>query len=363
MPEATLKQTALHSEHAKLKARFVPFSGYEMPVQYFGIVAEHEAVRNHVGLFDVSHMGISFFRGQNALDFVNSIVTRDVSKLNVLQGAYTLLCHENGGTVDDLIVYRSAEDEVLLVFNASNKEKDFEYFSKFPHDGVQMIPASDALSLLALQGPKAPELLKTLGFEEEWPKAFEVRHSSLAGIPCTLLFTGYTGEIGCEIVVKSDLAAELWRKILIDGDQFGILPCGLGARDTLRLEMGFSLYGHELNDEINPVEAGLNWAIGWDKSNFVGKIALEKAKAEKKRKIIALKSSTKQSPRQGMKVLNKENEVVGEVTSGSLSPVLGVGIALALVENEDGKPYKVELRAEKFLEVEQTKRPFITKEK
>jgi len=363
MNEVSPKRTALFEEHQKHGARFVPFSGYEMPVQYTGIVDEHQAVRNSAGLFDVSHMGVSFFRGPNALNFVNSIITRDVSELNVLQGAYTLLCHENGGTVDDLIVYRSAEDEMLLVFNASNKEKDFEFFSKFPHEGVELIPASENLSLIALQGPKSPQILKALGFNDEWPKAFEVRHTALAEISTTLLFTGYTGEIGCEIVVHSDKAPELWSKMMQDGKEFGLQPCGLGARDTLRLEMGFSLYGHELNDQINPVEAGLGWAIGWKKENFHGKAALEKIKENKQKKIVALKSQSRQAPRQGMKVLDSKGNTTGEITSGSFSPGLGVGIALALVDQTSSTPYSAELRPGKLLELEQCKRPFITKEK
>jgi aminomethyltransferase len=352
----SLKKTALWAEHHKLGARMVPFSGYDMPVQYKSVLVEHQAVRQAAGIFDVSHMGLSAFKAPGILQAVNKIITRDISNLEVGQGAYSLLCRDSGFCVDDLILYRTAEDELLFVFNASNKEKDFAYLTGLLKDiPLEAAAPSDADALIALQGPKVPALLKSLGLGE-WPKPFSVLNFSAQGIPCRLLFTGYTGEVGCEIAVKSSEAPALWRLLLEKGAE----PCGLGARDTLRLEMGYSLYGHELSEEINPLEAGLSWAVNLKKEAFVGREALLRYKEAPRRKLIALKNESKQAPRGEMRVFDATGRDVGFVTSGSLAPSLGHAIGLALVETSSQPPYTVNIR-EKKIPFEETKRPFYTK--
>jgi len=358
--EIILKKTALFEEHLGLKARMVPFAGYSMPVQYSGLMSEHQCVRSHVGIFDVSHMGIAICEGPQAFDFLNSSLTRDLTNTEPGKAAYTLLCLENGGTVDDLIVYRLSQNLFYLVLNASNKEKDFAYLqtlkTQFPDCTLKN--CFDSHSLFAVQGPESFKLLKEMGFAQSPPKAFSFCEAVLGGVKVFLAFTGYTGESGYEVFVANSDAIVLWKEFFKKGAAFKIEAIGLGARDTLRTEMGYSLYGHELSEDINPVEAGLSWAIGFKKNNFVGKAALEAAKANPKRKIIALKNSSKQAPRPDMEVYDSRNLRVGKITSGTYAPSLGHAIGLALVDQQSQAPYSVDIRGSKIL-FDVTDRPFL----
>lgn len=360
----SLKKTALYSDHRRLNARLVPFAGYEMPVQYSGLIDEHTAVRQAAGLFDVSHMGIAVCEGPAAAEFLNTSVTRDLSPLTPGKAAYTLLCLENGGTVDDLIIYRSSNEKFYLVLNASNKEKDFAYFQRLLDSQpalkqkCQLSTLFDSHSLLALQGPNTAEILSRLGHSGGMLAPFTFISAKLDGVSVHMAFTGYTGEKGCEIFIDNVNASKLWNKILEVGKDVGIKPIGLGARDTLRTEMGYSLYGHELSETINPVEAGLSWAVGFSKAQFVGKEALVAAKAKPARKLICLKHSAKQAPRDSMPVLDSAGAVVGKITSGTFAPSLGYAIGMALVNADAQAPYTVDIRGT-HVQFELTTRPFL----
>lgn len=362
-----LRQTALHALHQGAGARLVPFAGYDMPVQYKGIMQEHKAVREAAGLFDVSHMGFAKCTGAKAQEFLDFAVTRDLSGLNIGEAAYTLLCKEDGGTIDDLIVYRANQTEFHLILNASNKEADMAQLralAKNFNDDVKLEGPLDSMSLLALQGPKSAEILQRAGTEGELfkngalPPPFHYFEAKIAGVPVRLATTGYTGESGVEIFVASTRAAELWQKLLEAGRPLGLEPCGLGARDTLRTEMGYSLYGHELTEDINPVEAGLSWAVGFAKPRFMGREAITQAKAAPRRKLIALKNETsRQAPRPGMNIVDASGRTVGAVTSGTFSPSLGYVIGLGLVEAGAAAPYQIDIRGQQS-PFELTKRPF-----
>lgn len=353
----TLRRTPLWASHVKLGARMMPFGGYDMPVQYSGLIDEHQAVRTAAGLFDVAHMGVAKVEGPEARAFLDHACTRSIAKLAPGRAAYTLLCRENGGTVDDLIIYCEREDLFWLVLNAGNKDKDAAYLkSLLGSFKAKFSGPLDEWSLLALQGPKAELVLRALGFGSEWPKPFSFVDAKLGGLAVKVAFTGYTGEPGCEIFVDSARAAELWEKILEAGRPFGLKPAGLGARDTLRTEMGYSLYGHELEEEINPIEAGLSWAVSFDKK-FVGSEALARAKAEPRRKLIALKTASRQAPRGGMPVALGDGRKVGLITSGTFAPSLGYAIGLALVDAASVGPYFVDIRG-KLEAFELTSRPF-----
>jgi len=360
MTEATrpLRKTPLFNWHKAHGARLLPFAGYEMPIQYKGVIPEHEAVRQRAGLFDVSHMGVARVSGSRARAFLEGALTRKLSDLQPGQARYSLLCREDGGTVDDLIVYCFRDDEFWLVLNASNKEKDLAYLGALPgsHE-VRLEALFEDLSLFALQGPQAPVILEKLGLKNAAQVApFSFIEAELGGIHVQVAFTGYTGEAGCEIFVAADRSLELWTKILAVGAPLGLEACGLAARDTLRLEMGYSLYGHELLDSINPVEAGLSWAVDWDKT-FVGSAALAKARTTATRKLVALKNTSRQAPRADMRVFDAAGRDCGYVTSGSFAPSLGHAIALALVEKSSEAPYSIEIRNQK-VPFESTRRPF-----
>lgn len=352
-----LKKTSLWDEHVALKARMVPFAGYHMPVQYQGVIPEHEATRQHVSLCDVSHMGIARAEGPEARKFINYALAKDVTALKPGHALYTVLCRANGNTVDDLIVYCEGEEKFFFVLNASNKEKDLNYLRELAKNfAVKLEDDFEKLSLLALQGPKSEALLQKMGLKEPLSPAFTFFRTELAGIPVLISRTGYTGEVGCEIAVANAQAPTLWKKLLSVGESFGIKPCGLAARDTLRTEMGYSLYGHEITEEINPVEAGLGWVLSLNK-DFVGREALQKAKAQPQRKLVALKNNSKQAPRPDMKVQDATGQVVGFITSGTFAPSLGHAIGLALVTTTSQAPYSVVIR-DQAVPFEITKRPF-----
>jgi aminomethyltransferase len=325
-----LERTPLYDEHKALGARLVDFAGYEMPVQYEGIKAEHEAVRNYAGLFDVSHMGEAVFRGPEAEAAVQRLVTRDVGRLDSGQAGYCAVCYEDGGTVDDVIVYRR-EDDFLIVINASNREKDVEHFRKNTEDlDVEVADESDDWALLALQGPKAAELLQDLTSTDlSGLKPFRFARGEVEGVPALVSRTGYTGEDGFEIYLRPDGAPRVWRRLI----EAGAAPAGLGARDTLRLEAGLCLYGNELDAETTPLEAGIGFAVHLDKeTRFIGQRALLlEDTGGLRKKLVGFEMEGRGIARHGHHVTSGA-EIVGEVTSGTKSPTLDRAIGLALVD-------------------------------
>jgi len=337
-----LRRTPLYEEHRALGARLVDFAGWEMPVRYVGIKAEHEAVRNEVGLFDVSHMGEVVFRGPEAEEAVQRLVTRDVSRLAVGQAGYAAVCYEDGGTVDDVLVYRRAGD-FLIVVNASNREKDIEHFRSHTGDlDVDIIDESDGWGLLALQGPRAAELLQALTQTDlSGIRYYRFVEGELGISPVVLSRTGYTGEDGFEIFARPEDAPAIWRRLI----EAGAVPVGLGARDTLRLEAGMCLYGNELDAETTPLEAGIGFAVHLDKQQeFVGQEALLKEKEEGLRKrLVGFKVEGRGIARHDYPV-TVGGEPVGLVTSGTQSPTLDEAIGLALVAPEVEDRFEVVIR-------------------
>jgi aminomethyltransferase len=337
-----LRHTPLYEEHKDLGARLVDFAGYEMPVQYSGIQAEHRAVRNHAGLFDVSHMGEAIFRGPDAEAAVQRLVTRDVARLDVGQAGYSAVCYEDGGTVDDVIVYRR-EDDFLVVVNASNRDKDLEHFRKNTDDlDVEVTDESDEWALLALQGPEAAELLQDATETDLSDlKPFRFARGEVDGVTAIISRTGYTGEDGFEIYLSPDGAARVWRRLI----EAGATPAGLGARDTLRLEAGMCLYGNELDAETTPLEAGISFAVHLDKEpRFIGQRALLLEDTGRLRKrLVGFEMEGRGIARHGHHVTSGA-EIVGEVTSGTLSPTLDRAIGLALVDPTVDDRFEVVIR-------------------
>jgi aminomethyltransferase len=344
--QVPLKETSLAAAHRKLGARMVDFAGWNMPVQYQSIVAEHKAVRSDVGLFDVSHMGEFSISGSDAATFVQRMIANDLEKLSAPNTAlYTQFVNETGGTVDDLIVYRRAVD-YLLVVNASNIDKDYAWLEKHLRTGgstsgdVHLQNLSAETALLSLQGPKAVAVLAAVGAALSADLAFFTHTQTLIdNMPVEIARTGYTGEDGFEIFVKPEQAERLWSALLEAGSAFNIQPCGLGARDTLRLEAALPLYGHELDEQISPLEAGLGWSVKLNKEDFVGKRALENQRLKGlEKQCVCLKCEGKALPRQGYRVFagNQNNtgnnhEPIGAITSGSQGISLGYPIAMAYV--------------------------------
>lgn len=327
------KRTALYDEHLKLKGKMVEFGGWEMPVQYSGLADEHEACRTRVGLFDVSHMGEVRVRGSDALGFLNRLVTNNVAKIKDGQAQYTVMCFDDGGCVDDLIIHRIGYDDFFICVNASNTDKDFDWMRSHAPKGLSVENVSNQYSQIAVQGRHAQQILEKL---TEVPladiKYYWFRQGQVLGEPSIIARTGYTGEDGFEIYVPWDRGPRIWNALLEEGARFGIKPCGLGARDTLRTEMKFPLYGHEIDRDLNPLEAGLSWVVKLDKPDFIGKQALvEKRERGLMRTIVGIRSLGKAIPRQGY-ALESAGKRVGVVTSGTLSPSLKVGIAIAYVD-------------------------------
>jgi aminomethyltransferase len=357
---AELRRTPLYGEHKSLGARLVDFAGWEMPVQYEGIKAEHNAVRNHAGLFDVSHMGEAVFRGPDAEEAVQRLVTRDVSRLEDGQAGYSAVCYESGGTVDDVIVYRRPDD-FLVVVNASNREKDLEHFRSNTQDlDVEVADESDDWALLALQGPEAADLLQNLtGANLPDLRPFRFVEGEVAGAKTLVSRTGYTGEDGFELYVSPDDAPRVWRELL----EAGATPAGLGARDTLRLEAGMCLYGNELDPETTPLEAGIGFAVHLDKEReFIGQEALRREKEEGlRKKLVGFEVEGRGIARHDYPV-RVEGETVGHVTSGTLSPTLGQAIGLALVSPGVEDRFEVVIR-ERPVEAHTVQLPFYKREK
>ncbi len=335
MGDTILKRTPLFSEHLVSGGQMVEFAGWEMPVQYAGrgVVAEHEATRNAAGLFDVSHMGEIVIDGPGAIEEVNHLVTNDVSALGIGEACYALLCHADGGTVDDLFVYRLDVERFLICVNASNKDKDFAHMRAHALKPSRVVDRSDDFAQIALQGPKASEILQLVSPGEAigLPRN-RIRVHDFHGANILVATTGYTGESGFELYTPPEIASDLWRALLEAGKPFGISPVGLGARDTLRLEMGYALYGHELDDVTTGLEGKVGWAIKLNKPNgFVGRDALVAAKAAGPRKrLVGLRMIDRGIARDGCAVWHDGIEV-GVVTSGTHSPSLKIAIALAYV--------------------------------
>jgi aminomethyltransferase len=360
-----MKKTKFNSIHKKLGAKMVEFAGYEMPIQYSSIIAEHKAVRNSVGVFDVSHMGEIFITGEKALDFVQHITINDASKLFPGRVQYSAMCYPDGGIVDDLLVYKIAENEFLLVVNASNIDKDFDWMKQNNKFGVSIKNRSDEYSLLAVQGPNSEEVIKKLMNEQPDLEYYHFKKGKLAGVEMIVSRTGYTGEIGYELYFTGDESAaeKVWSEIFGAGKDFDIQPVGLAARDSLRLEMGYCLYGNDIDQTTNPIEAGLGWITKLEKPDFIGKDAILKVKQEGiKRKLVAMISDEKTFPRKGYEIILSGNKV-GVITSGTVSPVLEKPIALGYVDkpyNSPGSEVSFKIRDKEF-PARITKLPFVKK--
>jgi aminomethyltransferase len=360
-----MKKTKLFNAHEKFGAKIVDFAGYKMPIQYASIIAEHKTVRESVGVFDVSHMGEVFVTGANALNFVQHITINDASKLFPGRVQYSAMCYPDGGIVDDLLVYKIAEDKFMLVINASNIEKDFKWMEENNNFEVKLENLSDEYSLLAVQGPDSKKVLQKICSDDIEMDYYHFVSAKIAGVEMIVSRTGYTGELGFELYFKSDekTAEIIWNSLFEAGKEFNIKPIGLAARDTLRLEMGFCLYGNDIDQSTNPLEAGLGWITKLNKDNFIGKESLLKIKTEGlKRKLVALMSDEKAFPRHGYDLTLNEKKI-GVITSGTISPVLEKPIALGYVDKEfaaEGNEINISIRG-KEIPAKIVKLPFLKK--
>lgn len=327
-----LRKTSLHDRHVAAGGRMVPFAGFLMPVQYTGIVDEHQAVRTAAGLFDVSHMGELELRGEYAAQVVDYLITNDASKLVDGQALYTCACNEQGTILDDLIVYRAAQDRWLIVCNASNHGKIADVFKRAAVNHCEFEDRTDQTALIALQGPKAFEILALAGSDAaklKELKSFHFRDAVVANVQCTVARTGYTGEDGVEIFCAWNDAPALWDQLMTLGGPLGLKPAGLGARDTLRLEARLSLYGNDIDETTNPIEAGLGWVVKLDKPSFVGKAALEAIKAAPlARKLVGFEVLGRGIARHGYPLRDEAGTEVGVCTSGSPAPTVGKNLGL-----------------------------------
>ena len=331
-----MKNTALSHIHESLGAKMVPFAGYNMPVQYEGVNAEHETVRSAVGVFDVSHMGEFFLKGENALALIQKVTSNDASKLVDGKAQYSCLPNNDGGIVDDLIVYKIADNDYMLVVNASNIDKDWNWISSHNDLGVNMTNASDDYSLLAIQGPKAAAAMQSLTNIDLANMAYySFQIGEFAGIQNVIVSaTGYTGSGGFEIYFKNEYAETIWNKVFEAGAAFGIKPIGLAARDTLRLEMGFCLYGNDINDTTSPIEAGLGWITKFDKE-FTNSANLKAQKeAGVSKKLVGFELTERGIPRHDYEIVDAAGNNIGIVTSGTMAPSLGKGIGIGYVKSE-----------------------------
>lgn len=329
------KKTSLFQKHVDLGARMVPFAGFSMPVQYSGLTLEHMAVRKAAGLFDVSHMGNILVSGPKSLEYLQKITVGDVSKLPILGVQYSAVCRENGCPIDDILVTYLEPNAYHLVVNASNVDRVWEWMQQHVMDGVSLQNQTERLAILALQGPKALAIAQKIAKDDlSKVERYHAGHGEIAGIHMVYSRTGYTGEDGFEFFPKSENAELVWDALMQAGASDGLIPCGLGARDSLRLEAGYSLYGHEIDDQTNLVESGLSWIIGWDKAGFIGRDALVACKKSgDAKKLVGLCMEEKAIPRQGYD-LYIGDERIGKITSGTMSPVLDKGIAMAIVSSK-----------------------------
>lgn len=328
-------RTPLYDEHLKLGARMTEFAGWEMPLQYTGIAHEVSVVRSAVGLFDISHMGEFIVSGPHALDLIQYIITNDASALEVGAAQYTLMCDQSGGPIDDLIVYRIGDDEYLVIVNASNEKSDYEWITSHNPFGARISNQSAFNALIAVQGPRAEDLVARLAaFNVRGLSRFHIRDGIVAGLDCRLARTGYTGEDGFEVLCSVTDAVKLWMALIDAGAPMGVEAIGLGARDVLRLEAAYPLYGHELTRETSPVAARLMWVVKPDKGDFVGRSAILGAKKKgTDRTLVGLEAIDRCIPRHGCDIVSHDTNV-GSVTSGTFSPTLNKAIALAYVDRE-----------------------------
>ena len=332
-----MKNTVLTEVHESLGAKMLPFAGYNMPILYEGVNAEHETVRNNVGVFDVSHMGEFLLSGPNALALIQKVTSNDAATLTIGKAQYSCLPNKDGGIVDDLIIYKIKEDQYLLVVNASNIEKDWDWISSHNDLDVEMKNLSDDYSLLAIQGPKAIEAMQSLtSVNLSTIPYYHFEVGDFAGFPHVIISaTGYTGSGGFEIYCKNDQVKTIWNKVFEAGAAFGIKPIGLAARDTLRLEMGFCLYGNDINDSTSPIEAGLGWITKFNKE-FTNSENLKKQKeGGVSRKLVGFEMQERAVPRHDYEIVDFSGNKIGIVTSGTMSPKLGIGIGLGYVTNEN----------------------------
>ncbi|MGZ3768308.1 MAG: glycine cleavage system aminomethyltransferase GcvT [Bdellovibrio sp.] len=360
-----MKKTPLANTHEKLGARMVDFAGWYMPVQYIGLREEHDNVRKNVGLFDVSHMGEVRFKGPKALETLEWLTTNDVSKLNDGEAQYSLLPNDQGGLVDDIIVYCLKKNaDYLVCVNASNKDKDFAWMTK-NNKGADITDESDLWGQIAIQGPKALELCdRVFGFKVSEMHSFTIKTAQFQNYKIMVATTGYTGEKGCEVFVEAAGTNALWMTLLEQGKDLGVMPIGLGARDTLRTEMKYSLYGHEIDDTTNPYEAGLGWVIKPAKKDFMSKnLIVGKKEAGLTKNLIGFKMLEKGIPRQGYSLFSFDNKEIGKVTSGTHSPTLDEPIGIAYIDvayAKEGTEFLLDIRGRKAKAVV-VKTPFVQK--
>jgi aminomethyltransferase len=357
------RQTPLYEAHKKLGARIVDFAGWQMPVQYSSVISEHEAVRTAAGLFDVSHMGEIEFAGKGALESANALITNDLARCADGQACYAGLLNERGGFVDDVVAYRFSPERILICVNASNREKDFAWMQKHAR-GVTPKDRGDDYAQLALQGPKAAAVLGRLTRVDLSPLAnYRFTVGTVANAECIVARTGYTGEDGFELYCSPQDAERLWFAILETGKAEGVLPAGLGARDSLRTEMKYALYGNDIDDDHTPLEAGLGWIVKLDKQDFVGKAALVKQKTEGvRRKLVGFELTGAGIPRHGYPIL-KDGQRVGEVTSGTMGPTVKKPIGMGYVPSElagEASTFDVEIRG-RPVAARVVKTPFLKK--
>lgn len=362
MSEEKLLRTSLYDTHVKYGGKIVPFAGWELPVEYkTGVIAEHMAVRTKAGMFDVSHMGEILCKGPDALKNLNMILTNDYSGMHDGQARYSPMCNEQGGVVDDLIVYKKNDQEYLMVVNAANKDKDFAWVKAHQSGDVEFEDISDTIGQIALQGPLAKGILKKITAAENIPAEYYACtfDRDVAGVKCMISTTGYTGEDGVEIYMPMEDAPKIYEALMAAGKDEGLIPCGLGARDTLRLEAGMPLYGHEMDDTVSPREAGLGIFVKMDKEDFIGKDAIEKIGKPPKRRKIGLKVTGRGIIREHQDVY-QDGKKIGVTTSGTHCPYLNHAFAAALVETDKRDPgtkVEVDVRG-RMVEAEIVKMPF-----
>ncbi|AXH95607.1 glycine cleavage system aminomethyltransferase GcvT [Ornithinimicrobium avium] len=362
MSDSTTKTSPLHDKHVELGAKMADFGGWSMPIEYpgGGVVAEHAAVRQRVGLFDVSHLGTAEVTGAGAKDFLNSCFTNDLDRIEPGRAQYTMCCDENGGVVDDLIVYLRSEEDLLLIPNAANTAEVLRRLTEAAPEGITVDNTHGQHAIMAVQGPKADEVLQSLGLPTGHSYMSFV-DAEWEGHPMTVCRTGYTGERGYELVCAVEDASALWDAVVSAMEPFDGMACGLGSRDTLRTEMGYPLHGNDLSLDITPVMARAAWSVGWDKESFWGKEALAAQRAAKESRLSrGLLVTGRGIPRPGYAVLDADGNTIGEVTSGTFSPTLKQGIALALLDRgvQDGQEVTIDVRGRQIA-AEVKKPPFV----
>ncbi len=362
--DSKLLKTPLHSLHASLGARMVPFAGFEMPVQYSGLLEETKACRATGGIFDVSHMGQISIQGPGALESFQKLVTNDLTRLSPNQVQYHLLCNPEGGVIDDILVYLKSSEELFLCVNASNRSEDFHWIREQLPKNISVTDESDSFSLIAVQGPQAHSLIQRLAPRTLLEKLFYYGSTpaTVGGISVLLSRTGYTGEDGFELYVQNEQAAPLWETLISEGNGIGMIPCGLGARDTLRLEMGYPLHGHELSKSISPLQAGLQWAVKLNSvKEFVGRSALVNQLNEGVSPVLkAFLVEDKRMARQDYPIANLDHKIIGKISSGTFSPHLNQPIALGFVHKEASQEnaYFVKIRND-WIPMSSTALPFV----